>query len=71
MLTKQNFLDVLHSKLVKKIKGLVGLLSDPLIQGLRFPKENGFIILGDLPSLKKIGLFSMATYPHTHTGLFS
>jgi hypothetical protein len=43
MLTKQNLLNVLHSKLVKKTKGLPGLLSDPLIQGLRFLKENGLI----------------------------
>jgi len=27
-------------------------------------KENDLIILGDLPSLKKSGLFSVATYPH-------
>ena len=71
MLTKQKFLNVLHSKLVKKTKGLLGLLSDPLIQGLHFSKENGLIILGDLPILKKIGLFSRATCPHTHTSLFS
>jgi hypothetical protein len=71
MLTKQKFLNVLHSKLVKKTKGLLGLLSDPLSQGLRFSKESGLIILGDLPILKKSGLFSRATCPHTHTGLFS
>jgi hypothetical protein len=51
MLTKQNFINVLHGKLVKKTKGLSGLLSDSLIQGLRFLKENGLIILGDLPLL--------------------
>jgi hypothetical protein len=71
MLTKQKSLNVLHSKLVKKTKSLLGLLSDPLIQGLRFSKENGLIILGDLPILKKIDLFSRAIYPHTHTDLFS
>jgi len=27
----RNFLNVLHSKFVKKTKGLLGLLSDPLI----------------------------------------
>jgi len=36
MLSKQNFLNVLHSKLVKKKKNLPGLLSDPLIQELHF-----------------------------------
>jgi len=51
MLMKQNFINVLHGKLVKKIKGLPGLLGDSLIQGLRFLKENGLIILGDLPLL--------------------
>jgi len=71
MLTKQKFLNVLHSKLVKKTKGLPGLLSDPLSQGLCFSKESGLIILGDLSILKKSGLFSRATCPHTHTGLFS
>jgi hypothetical protein len=58
MLTKQKFLNVLHSKLVKKTKGLPSLLSDPFSQGLRFLKENGLIILDDLPLLKKSGLFS-------------
>jgi hypothetical protein len=71
MLTKQKFLDVLHSKLVKKTKGLPSLLSDPLSQELHFLKENGLIILDDLPFLKKSGLFSKATCSHTHTGLFS
>jgi hypothetical protein len=71
MLTKQKFLNVLHSKLVKKTKCLPGLLSDPLSQELHFLKENGLIILGDLPFLKKSGLFSKATCPHTHTSLFS
>jgi hypothetical protein len=71
MLTKQKFLNVLHSKLVKKTKGLPGLLSDPLSQGLHFSKESGLIILGYLPILKKNGLFSRATCSHTHTGLFS
>jgi hypothetical protein len=65
MLTKQKFLNVLHSKLVKKTKGLPGLLSDPLSQGLRFSKESGLIILGDLPILKKSGPFSRVTCPHT------
>jgi len=50
MLMKQNFINVLHGKL-EKTKGLSGLLSDSLIQGLRFLKENGLIILGDLPLL--------------------
>jgi hypothetical protein len=58
-------LNVLHSKLVKKKKSLPCLLSDPLIQGLHFLKENGLVIMGDLPFLKKIGLFSRATCPHT------
>jgi hypothetical protein len=71
MLMKQKFLNVLHHKLVKKTKGLPGLLSDPLSQGLRFSKESGFIILGDLFILKKSGLFSRAICPYTHTGLFS
>jgi len=71
MLTKQKFFNVLRSKLVKKTKGLPGLLSDPLSQGFRFSKESGLIILGDLPILKKSGLFSRATCPHTHCGLFS
>jgi hypothetical protein len=71
MLMKQKFLKVLHSKLVKKTKGFPGLLSDPLSQGLCFSKESGLIILGDMPILKKSGLFSSATCPHTHTGLFS
>jgi hypothetical protein len=34
-------------------------------------KEKDLIILGDLPLLKKIGLLSRATCPHTLTGLFS
>jgi len=36
-------------------------------------KENDHIILGNLPLLKKNGMFSRATSPHTHTypGLFS
>jgi hypothetical protein len=42
-------LNVLHSKLVKKKKRLSCLLSDPLIQGLQFLKENGLVIMGDLP----------------------
>jgi hypothetical protein len=71
MLTKQKFLNVLHSKHVKKTKGLPGLLSDPLSQGLHFSKESDLIILDDLPILKKNGQFSRATCPHTHTGLFS
>jgi hypothetical protein len=71
MLTKQYLLKILHNKLVKKIKTLPDLLSDPLIQGLCFLKENGLIILGDLSILKKIGLFSRATCLHTHISLFS
>jgi hypothetical protein len=71
MLTKQKFLNVLHSKLVKKTKCLPGLLSDPLSQELHFLKENGFIILGDLLFFKKSGLCSKMTCPHTYTGLFS
>jgi hypothetical protein len=67
MLTKQKFLNVLHSKLVKKTKGVPSLLSDPLSQGLHFLKENGLIILGDLPILKKIDLFSRATCQHILT----
>jgi len=67
MLTKQKFLNVLHSKLVKKTKGLPGLLSVPLSQGLHLLKENNLIILGDLPILKKIGLFSRATCPQIPT----
>jgi hypothetical protein len=61
------------------------LLSDPLIQGLQFLKENGLVIMGDLLLKKKIGLFLRATcphtlkhglfsgvtYPYTHAGLFS
>jgi hypothetical protein len=46
MLTTQNFLNVLHGKLVKKTKGPSCLLSDPLIQGLQ--KVNGLNIIGDL-----------------------
>jgi len=65
MLTKQKFFNVLRSKLVKKTKGLPGLLSDPLSQGLCFSKESGLIILGDLPILKKSGPFSRVTCPHT------
>jgi hypothetical protein len=65
MLTKQKFFNVLRSKLVKKTKGLPGLLSDPLSQGFRFSKESGLIILGDLPILKKSGPFSRVTCPHT------
>ena len=36
-------------------------------------KDNDLIILGDLPLLKKSGLFLGATSPHTHVnpGLFS
>jgi hypothetical protein len=81
MLTKQKFFNVLRSKHVKKTEGLPGLLSDPLSQGLRFSKESGLLILGDLPILKKkwsifkgdlptwthCGLFSRATCPHIHT----
>jgi hypothetical protein len=55
MLTKQNIINVLHSKLVKKKKK---------------KKANDLIILGDLPILKKDGLFSGATSPHTHTVYF-
>jgi len=47
-------LNVLHSKLCKEEK----------------EKENDLIILGDLPLLKKDGLFSGATSPHTHTVYF-
>jgi hypothetical protein len=65
MLMKQKFFNVLRSKLVKKTKGLPGLLSDLLSQGLRFSKESGLIILGDLPILKKSGLFSRVTCLHT------
>jgi hypothetical protein len=63
-------LNVLHSKLVKKKKSLPCLLSDPLIQGLQFLKENGLVIMGDLPPffLKKISLFSRATC-HTHSNM--
>ena len=71
MLTKQKFLNVLHHKLVKKTKGLPGLLSDSLSQGLRFSKENSFIILDDLSILKKSGIFSRTTCSYTHIGLFS
>jgi hypothetical protein len=53
MLTKQKIFNVLHHKLVKKTKGLPGLLNYPLSQGLCFSKENGLIILGDLSILKK------------------
>ena len=70
MLTKQKFLNVLHHKLVKKTKGLPDLLSDPLSQGLHFSKKNDLIILGDLFILKKSGLFSKTTCPHTHIGLY-
>jgi len=70
MLTNKKFLNVLHSKIVKKTKGLLGLLSDPLSQELHFLTENGLIILGDLPFLKKNGLFSRATCPHTHTVVY-
>ena len=34
-------------------------------------KKNDLIILGDLPLLKKNGLFLGVTSPHTHTSLFS
>jgi hypothetical protein len=84
MLTKQKFFNVLRSKLVKKTKGLPGLLSDPLSQGLCFSKESGLIILGDLPTHSHTGPFSRATCPHiltlvyfhgrpahTYAGLFS
>ena len=46
---KAKLLNVLHSKLVKKKKSLPCLLSYPLIQGLHFLKENGLVIIGDLP----------------------
>jgi hypothetical protein len=45
----------LRSKLVKKTKG----------------KKNDLIILGNLPTHAHSSLFSRATSPHTHTGLFS
>jgi len=57
MITKQKFLNVLHSKLVKKIKGLPGLPSDPLSQWLWFFKRKWFIILGDLPFWRKVVYF--------------
>jgi hypothetical protein len=63
MLTKQKFLNVLHNKLVKKTKGLPGLLNYPLSQGLCFSKKNDLIILGELFILKKSGLFLRTTCP--------
>jgi hypothetical protein len=50
---------ILHSKFCKEEK--------------KEKKKDDHIILGNLPLLKKIGLFSRATCPYTHTfrGLFS
>jgi len=71
MLTKQKFLNVLHSKLVKKTKGFLGLLSDALSQGLHFSKESGLIILGDLPILKKkMVRHSVAHPPRDDSAIF-
>jgi hypothetical protein len=67
MLTKQKFLNVSHNKLVKKTKGLLGLLSDPFIQGLRFLKENSLIILGDLLFFEeKRSIFTSDLPTHSH-----
>jgi len=65
------FLNVLHSKLIKKKKSLHCLLSDQLIQVLHFLKENWSIFKGDLPTHTQPCLFSGATCPHTHACLFS
>jgi len=67
MLMKQNLINVLHNKLVKK-KCHPSLLSDSLIQKHCVLKENDLIIMGDLPFLKfKTGLFSRITCLHTLT----
>jgi hypothetical protein len=71
MLTKQKFLNVLHSKLVKKTKGFLGLLSDALSQGLHFSKESGLIILGDLPILKKKWFAILSHVPRATIRRFS
>jgi len=71
MLTKQKFLNVLHSKLVKKTKGFLGLLSDALSQGFHFSKESGLIILDDLPILKKkMVRHSVARPPRGDSAIF-
>jgi hypothetical protein len=50
-------------------KNITNVLYSKLVK--KKEKENDFIILGDLSFLKKIGLLSRATYPHTLIGLFS
>jgi len=64
MLTTEISQEVLDSKLCKEEKKR---------KKKKKRKENDHIILGNLPFLKKIGMFSRATCPHTHTypGQFS
>jgi len=42
-----------------------------IVSFIKTRKKNDLIILGDLPLLKKNGLFLGVTSPHTHTSLFS
>jgi len=49
-------------------KNIINVLHSKLVKKKK--KENDLTILGDLPLLKKIGLLSRATYPHTHWSIF-
>jgi len=71
MLMKQNLINVLHNKLVKK-KCHLSMLSDSLIQKLCILKENDLIIMGDLSFLKfkNWSIFTGNLPTHTHTVLF-
>jgi hypothetical protein len=67
MLTKQNIINVLHSKLVKKKKKKMISLSWATCP---FLKKIGLLSWVIYPHTLT-SLFSRATYPHIHIGLFS
>jgi len=70
---KQNLINVLHNKLVKK-KCHPSLLSDSLIQKLCVLIENDLIIMGDLPlfEVQKLVYFNgQPAHTHSHCSIFS
>jgi hypothetical protein len=75
MLTKQNIINVLHSKLVMKGKKMISLSwatckKIGLFSRATCPHSHWSIFMGDLPIHTHFGLFSRATGPHIFTRVY-